>query len=275
MAGTFLDAGEGALLERLSATWLTRAFRVGSPDLGSAELAARALVYAMGKGPLRRVVWVESPLEGVVAATAVAAWLVRRGVEPNDRFLGNEAYATWRRTWGREVYARGCAGVEGRDIQAEFEARCGPRLGESATWHDLRVAHADAIRRELANGAGAVWARVGDRVARALETPVRELEPLVRDFADQTQLCWFGPQEPHMLAAVDLFQRTGCELGWLGILVTLATHCGMGWLMRDVSVLSAFPTAIERSEVDGRPGPFVSVAYADGWSVRLSGAGPR
>jgi hypothetical protein len=212
-------------------------------DRPAAEAGIRAAYRVAGMEPPQAVLWLDSPMAGLIAQTI----LLGADSAADDPISRRVESQIWEQIgdWTRLRV--------GGPVRATVRNLVVSRV-ESA----IRNLIGDRVRQQ-------VWAEVGsqvqERIGMRVSIPI--LDAVGGWFSDA-----IGPREPEWLAGTAVFARLGVDVRCLDGLVAVARNAGWWWAMEGVAVATERPALISR-DADGllhsESGP--AVEYRDGFAV--------
>lgn len=226
-----LTTAELALLDEVRAEWIRHGLSTAPADRPSAVAGVRDTYRAAGLPPPRKVVWVDSPLQGVNYFFPLCG-----GRENDDKvrvkgLLHDRIHKQYEFT-------------PNPDLQHAVEARVGRQVDSRVTPVVLRIEKQLQVQ--------------GDPVIDRRYFPGRQWLHSVR-----------GQFEASTLSNYDAYARLGIKpCGRVMGILRVARSAGMWWALRDVVVLCERPTEIlhdSQGRLHGQDGP--AITYPDGWGV--------
>lgn len=264
---------QGVLLDEVRDEWIGHGLAAGPADRRAAVVGVRAVYRAAGLAPPQIVVWLGSPLAGVIGSRYLAGLL--NGPD-HDGWAEGAGTSVTRRL--HDDIGHQLLGWVGLSVATQIMAQVGNQV-EARVRPVLGLLDAE-INAQVC---GRIWHPVGDRV----EDQVRAQAGIGRARWSREQIWgkdrerieyWVYRQELAMidrqhdaalLAELDLCRRLGmeCDERLAGVM-RVARSAGAWWPMRDAVVLTERPADLHRDS-QGRThsatGP--AIRYPDGWSV--------
>jgi hypothetical protein len=290
-----------SLAAALREKWLPVALSTGPGDREAAQAAARELYRRVGLHPPVANVWLDSPFEGIVAATvfmnrhpgwhifhfddillkdidsALTAWQLKEvGLPPPPaeleplRVLCTRAVRVVSRQLREQFPVRRVMDTWSemeREVEVGEEALTPERLQE-----EIFVPLLEKLLRRMPPTVKAVrWRRLLERF-----TSLTYAEQFIHEYSfrnmpgDRPDGFGFGTLNAWRLAVCEqtLAERGLGDAGVLAALSELSRHCGWWWPLRQFVVFTERPSAIgceESGRLHSLDGP--ALAYPDGWKL--------
>jgi hypothetical protein len=260
-----LTPEQDALLAAVQEEWTRVGLGAGGTDRPPAEAGVRLAYRCAGLAPPDRVVWLDSPLGGAVAAALIADPGPLRGGGPLVRAVRDALAAQ-----GLDLAPghRGGRALHGTlrtvlwaDARARVASQTTPRL-RALAWTAMGAPLQERITR-LALGP------VRDQVARAAGE--RLDAELARRVRDRSLDAVYGQHDAAWLAVLDFLGRAArhaSAVGRLAGLMQVARTAGWWWPFERVAVVSVRPAVLVRDaqgRLHGEDGP--AIAYPDGLAL--------
>jgi hypothetical protein len=272
-----LTAEQIGEVQRSQAEWMAQALRTDRCDRPAAERAVAAAYVAAGLTPPATVVWMDSPIGGVVAKAALRTIAkdrdqlrVQLGVQ-----LGDQLQAQLRDQL--RVQLRDQLQVQLRDqlrdqlgsqLRGQLGDQLGDRLGvqlQGQLWDQLQGQLGSQLRDQLRDQLGVqlrgqLWAQLEGQLWAQLEGQLwDQLEGRMDPWFESYWLAFYGSALP--IAGLPRSER-------LDTVSAAVQACGWWWPMQGAVVITDRPTRIERDaqgRLHSQDGP--ALAWADGYEL--------
>lgn len=257
-----LTADHSTLMDEVSREWIGHGTATRPADRQAALAGVRETYQAADLEPPGIVVWVDSPLAGVLCSHHLSSLVGHQaGSSVLTHLQGHLGYRYRHRI--------------GDEVESAVNARVGRRVAAQAPALPMN------LHDHLPTQAGSkLWNRVGERAAGRIPAQVRAAGAAHQTWripiTDPDYLvtrglnsCVYGQFEASTLAVYDTYGRIGIEPGGrLAGIMRVARSAGMWWPMLDAVVLSERPRELHLDS-EGRlhraTGPAIS--YPDGWGM--------
>jgi hypothetical protein len=248
-----LTAEHSALMDEVGRKWIGVGKATRPADRAAAVSGVDDAYRAAGLEPPRTVVWVDSPLAGVLCSYHLSSMI---GHEPGNSVLAHlNGHVGYR-------YVRWIGDGVGEIVRAGVGRRVSARV----------PALRRGLRGVLTTQAGsALWNRIGERAAARIPARIRDAgAPNPGELISRgLNSCVYGQFDAAELAVYDMYGRIGIEpCGRLAGIMRVARSAGMWWPMLDAVVLSERPVELHldsQGRLHRATGP--AIGYPDGWGM--------
>jgi len=253
-----LTPEQEALLPAIRDEWVAHGLSTAPADRPAAETAARLAYEKAGLPVPRFVVWLRSPLEGVIGAAMLTRAQVGDQVGDQVRAqVGDQVGDQVRDQVWDQVGAQVRAQV-GDQVRAQVWDQVGAQVWDQVgdqVGDQVRAQVWDQVRAQVGDQVGdQVWDQVGDQVRAQVW--------------DQVWQSLWGQHDAGWLAWLDTFGRLGIDTSLAAGLIGVGRNAGWWWAFRDAVILTERPLVLRRDErgrLHREDGP--AIVYPDGFGI--------
>ncbi|CAN5573252.1 hypothetical protein BH10PSE14_BH10PSE14_06280 [soil metagenome] len=237
-------------------------------DRPAAEKAMRAHYVALGRPEPRIIIWMDSPHQGVIAATLLSGAAISGA--PVRAQVRAQVWDQVRDQVWDQVRAQVWDQVRDQ-VWDQVRAQVWAQVGDQV-WAQVRAQVRDQVRAQVwAQVGDQVWDQVGDQVWDQVGDQVwaQVRAQVWAQVWDQVYRAGYGSMDMAWAAWAKAHAANGVALPAAGLtMIDVCETCGWWWPFENAVVITDRPKMIQRdtaNRLHSMTGP--ALVYADGWSI--------